>query len=394
MPAALTEPLAILYDHVADVGGAERYWETVVPALTDAGVDVRLFGRIVDEKHRFGVPATEIRWSDEDHDPSPEAARAVADAVRATGASTVASASIFDAEVLRAIRAVAKRWVARLHDHRAFCPTGDRIFPQFPAICTHPMGNACRVNAVLRGCVHGPRPSSEHALARRKAVRDALATADVITVASEMMRRSAIMNGIDPARIVVISPALRREAYRAVPAPRPARDALLFAGRLVPNKGLRPLIAALARIPAARRPLLVVAGRGEQEERDARTDAQRLDVAVDWRGWLNVAQLREAIDETTAVTMPSTWPEPFGLTGVEGQARGRPAVAFDVGGISDWLGDAGVLVPRNDTAALARAIEQVFDPANWAQYAEAAHQRSELWRLETHVSRMLDIFRG
>ena len=39
------------------------------------------------------------------------------------------------------------------------------------------------------------------------------------------------------------------------------------------------------------------------------------------------------------VVVPSRWPEPFGMVGIEAMARGRPVVAFDTGGIGDWLED-------------------------------------------------------
>ncbi len=35
--------------------------------------------------------------------------------------------------------------------------------------------------------------------------------------------------------------------------------------------------------------------------------------------------------------VPSVWPEPFGIIGIEGFAAGRPAVASGTGGIGDWL---------------------------------------------------------
>jgi glycosyltransferase involved in cell wall biosynthesis len=43
--------------------------------------------------------------------------------------------------------------------------------------------------------------------------------------------------------------------------------------------------------------------------------------------------------ETDALVVPSLWPEPFGLVGLEAAAAGVPAVAFATGGIPDWLRD-------------------------------------------------------
>ncbi|HYZ14910.1 MAG TPA: glycosyltransferase, partial [Candidatus Acidoferrum sp.] len=152
--------VTVLCDRVADIGGAERYWETVLPALSASRARVRLLAREVASGTRFGVPATAIRWGGENEPPHPKAAEAVAEQLRRHSPDVVITASVFDTGVLDAVRANAPRWLARIHDHRPFCPTGDRVFPQFEAPCNAPMGTACKVATFLRGCVCGPRPSS------------------------------------------------------------------------------------------------------------------------------------------------------------------------------------------------------------------------------------------
>jgi glycosyltransferase involved in cell wall biosynthesis len=386
--------VTLLCDRVADVGGAERYWETVVPALVARGERIDLIARRVEQTRLFGTPAHAIPWADENETPSPRAALALGDALRRRPPDVVVTASVFDIAVLDVVRAHAPRWVVRLHDHRAFCPTGDRVFPQFEAPCAHAMGAACRVATVLRGCVHGPRASSFRRIAAREAVRDRIARADLVLVSSTHMRDLCVANGIDARRIAITPPPLPEAAFASSPAARPMRRSLLFASRLTPRKGLRSLLRALARLPRAERPLLVVAGKGEREEREARADAARLGIDVEWRGYVGADELRAAIDTAWAVAVPSLWPEPFGLVGIEAQARGRPAVAYAVGGIGDWIEGAGYAVKRGDEAALAQAIAAIFEPARWPGLAQAARARAERYRLHTHVERLLDLLTG
>ena len=296
-------------------------------------------------------PARAIAWADENGGADADAARAVAAELREHPPDVVVTASVFDRAVLDAVRANAKRWVARIHDHRVFCPTGDRVYPQFEAPCSAPMGAACRGASIVRGCVHGPRASSFRRIAERESVRDRIARADVVLVSSDHMRATCIANGIAANRIEITPPPLPDAAFAAVPAVRPAAPTLLFASRLTPRKGLRSLLGALAKLPAAERPALVVAGEGEAEERDARSQAAHDGLHVEWRGRLTAGQLRDAIDAADAVAVPSLWPEPFGLVGIEAQARGRPAVAYAVGGIGDWIGGAGITVRRGDESA-------------------------------------------
>ncbi|MDB5027673.1 MAG: hypothetical protein JWO66_1362 [Candidatus Eremiobacteraeota bacterium] len=385
--------VTVLCDRIADVGGAERYWETVLPALAGRA-SVRVLAREVAPGARFGEGARALRWADEDETPCEAAARAVAEELRSERPDVVVTASVFDVAVLDAVRANARRWFVRIHDHRAFCPTGDRVYPQFDGTCTAAMGRACRAATIVRGCVHGPRPSSYRRIAAREALRDRIATADRILVSSEHMRATCVANGVDRARIVITPPPLPDAAFSPAPAARPRSRTLLFASRLTPRKGLRSLLGALAKLDERRRPLLVVAGEGDAEERDARAQAARDGVAVEWRGKLSAAELREAIDGADAVAVPSLWPEPFGLVGIEAQARGRPAVAYSVGGIDDWIAGAGIAVRRGDEAALASAIDSVLDDAIWPGLASAARLRAEDYRLDAHVERLFGIFEG
>ena len=384
--------VTVLCDRVADVGGAERYWETVLPALGERGVHVRLLARQVAAGSHFGADARAIPWADEDGVPSADAARSVADELRRNPPDVVVTASVFDTAVLDAVRAQARRWFVRIHDHRTFCPTGDRVYPQFDGPCSAAMGAACRGAALVRGCVHGPRPSSFRRIAAREAVRDRIARADGLLVSSAHMRATCETNGVDAARVAITPPPLPDAAFAPATAPRPSARTLLFASRLTPRKGLRSLLGALAKLGPDERPRLVVAGEGADEERDARVRAAHDGIDVEWRGKLDADELRAAIDGADAVAVPSLWPEPFGLVGIEAQARGRPAVAYGVGGIADWIDGAGIAVRRGDEVALAAAIRAVLDETTWTRLSSAARARAEGHRLEAHVDRLFSIF--
>src|SRR5947209_9497836 len=210
--------VTVLCDRVGDVGGAERYWETVLPALTGRGARVRVLARDAQAGGGDGVCA--IEWADEDGAPSAGAARAVAEELRRERPDVVVTASVFDTAVLDAVRATAPRWLVRIHDHRSFCPTGDRVYPQFEAPCTAAMGGACRAATLLRGCVHGPRAASFARIAAREGVRDRLARADRVLVSSAHMRATCAANGVDGARVAITPPPLPDAAFAREPAPR------------------------------------------------------------------------------------------------------------------------------------------------------------------------------
>ncbi|MFC7724024.1 glycosyltransferase family 4 protein [Nocardioides sp. GCM10028917] len=62
------------------------------------------------------------------------------------------------------------------------------------------------------------------------------------------------------------------------------------------------------------------------------------------------------------MTLPSR-DDPFPLVVMEAMLLGKPVVAFDVGGVAHQLGDAGVLVPREDVESFAREVERLVADA-------------------------------
>jgi glycosyltransferase involved in cell wall biosynthesis len=81
--------------------------------------------------------------------------------------------------------------------------------------------------------------------------------------------------------------------------------------------------------------------------------------------------------ECSVVAVSSVWPEPFGAVGLEAMRFGLPVVAFDAGGIREWLtnGQNGFLVPWMDRAAFAWRVEELLnDKALGRQMGERGRQ--------------------
>lgn len=380
----------VLCDTVGHDGGTESYLERALPELARAGNDVAVFARRVETSNAFGVPAGAIAWAREDEPPNLAAAAALKGVIARDAFDVVMTSNVFDVAVLEAARTL-PRMVVRLHDHRAFCPNGDRRYPQFPGNCERAMGGACVLNAATHGCVAGPRPESLHRIRERAKVREAVRHADAVVVSSEFMARLARTNGVASERIVVAPPPLARDAFAEDPAPRPRAHRLLFAGRIVPQKGLLSLIRALARIDRIERPVLAIAGDASPEFDRARTLAADLGVPLDPLGRLDPLAMRAAIDASCAVAVPSLWAEPFGLLGIEAQARGRPAVAYAVGGIPEWVGRAGIAVAPGDERALADAIRTVLSRSSWQAFADEASRSARDFHPDRHVSALREV---
>ncbi len=110
-------------------------------------------------------------------------------------------------------------------------------------------------------------------------------------------------------------------------------------------------------------------------------------------GWQDDSTRFDAVARADLLAMPSLWPEPFGLSGLEAAALGVPAIAFDVGGVRDWLRDGvnGILVGGNPprAAALGEALASAFaDRGSLAAMRPRALAVAREMSLARHVDRL------
>ena len=157
-----------------------------------------------------------------------------------------------------------------------------------------------------------------------------------------------------------------------------------------------PLVAASLKQPLA----LTFVGDGPDRmrwEQKARwTQAANTDLNIEFTGWLDSFKLEQLTLSSDLLVVPSTWPEPFGLVGVEAGSHGLPAAAFAVGGIPEWLSDGvnGRLAPGDPptAAGLARAIvECVGDPAEHTRLRRGALEMASSFGLNAHLNALLAI---
>ena len=219
-----------------------------------------------------------------------------------------------------------------------------------------------------------------------------------LIAASAHMASELVRNGASPDRVTVaplFPPASRVDPEP--PAPKPRSDRILFIGRITALKGWRELLDTLPRAAAAlgRRLTLVAAGDGP--DRGAfEAEARRRRVPAEFLGWLGADQLDAEMRSADVLAVPSVWPEPFGLVGLEAGCVGLPAVAFAVGGIPEWLvpGMSGELAAGAwpDSRDLADALVRVLaDDARWQRLRVGAWETARQFTPETHLARLLPV---
>jgi glycogen(starch) synthase len=191
-----------------------------------------------------------------------------------------------------------------------------------------------------------------------------------------------VPNGVDARRWRV--PAGIRDAVRA----RYAGDGPLvtFAGRLVHEKGVQTLLAAMRplreRQPGLR---LVVAGTGPHEQA-LRARVRRLGIArsVEFVGFVADDEVAALFAASDVAVVPSLY-EPFGIVALEAAAARVPLVAAETGGLVDLIADgvATASFPAADVAALVGAVDGVLadSPGTAGAVARAARviERDYTW---------------
>jgi glycosyltransferase involved in cell wall biosynthesis len=207
-----------------------------------------------------------------------------------------------------------------------------------------------------------------------------LARVDALVGVSEYVRaREAARFGLPPGRTRVIYNGVDVGRFTTDKTPSASGALrLLCVAQLVPEKGVQVLLRALT-LTQTQHFTLKVAGYGRMEgELQALTRELGLADRVEFLGMRD--DVHALLREADVFVHPAIWEEAFGLTVTEGMASGCGVIATRGGGIPEIIDDGqdGLLVPRGDAAALARAIDRLAqDPALRARLGAAGRLKVE-----------------
>jgi glycosyltransferase involved in cell wall biosynthesis len=220
-----------------------------------------------------------------------------------------------------------------------------------------------------------------------------------IVVASEHMRSEYVRSGVDPrrARVVPLFPTELPTESTADPREPPAAPHVAFLGRMTRLKGGELLIRAVGH--AAMRlgvPIrITMMGDGPQRAEWEKL-ARDLSVPCVFTGWLEGVDRWKRLSDVSVLALPSVWPEPFGLVGLEAGALGIPTVALASGGVGEWLHDGvnGVAVGgRPSATAFGDALAALFnDRTVLAALGAGARRVAAEMSLARHLDRLEAIF--
>ncbi len=267
-----------------------------------------------------------------------------------------------DATVLEALVRSGVPIARMVHDHDLYCMRSYKYFPLTRTICTRAAGLHCifPCGATLARNRKGGFPFKWVSyLARKREIALNRRFARMV-VATDYMRQELLRNGFDARRIEIHSP-VPRSAENSRTASFSDRNLIIYSGQIIRGKGVDVLLESLARVRAPFECLIF----GDGNHRAYCEDLARklgLNDRVQFKGYVAPAQLETFYQNASLAVVSSVWPEPFGAVGLEAMRHGLPVVAFDAGGINEWLvnGENGFLVPWMDRGQFAARIDQLL----------------------------------
>lgn len=212
----------------------------------------------------------------------------------------------------------------------------------------------------------------------RRREREQIAGAGRVIAVSDAVRRHAIACGATPERVTVVPNGVDLDRFAGEVA-NPRRELGLdgskvvgFAGSLKPWHGVARLLEAAQQLPSDY--ALLVVGEGPELEALRGAAGER----VIFTGAVPEAEVPRYLAAMDIAVAPYEPLEDFYFSPLkiaEYLAAGLPVVATAQGDVPELVGEAGLLVPPGDTAALAGAIRRLGDDAELRRRCGLAARR-------------------
>jgi glycosyltransferase involved in cell wall biosynthesis len=230
--------------------------------------------------------------------------------------------------------------------------------------------------------------------------------ADALLASSESTRADALrLLAIPPAKIITVPLGVADAYYQEPDAAQqeavrarynlPPRF-ILYVGLVEPRKNLLQLVEAFHGLHTAHPDVqLVVVGRMGWMVQTLLDRLAALDLGdrVQFTGYVPEADLAALYALAEVFVYPSVY-EGFGLPVLEALACGAPVITTNVSSMPEIVGDAGVLIPPGDGAALQAALGTLLeDPARRAALQAAGRARGRLFPWRRTARESLAVYR-
>jgi MMP alpha-(1->4)-mannosyltransferase len=199
----------------------------------------------------------------------------------------------------------------------------------------------------------------------------------IVTVSNRARHDIAQDFSIPPERFRVVPNGIDTERFHPIPTiPREKDRIIVINSADTPLKGLPYLMAATARLSQERNIRMFVIGTPDKNGSVARIVRQLgLGSSVTLTGRVSTSDLVKHYAKAAVAVVPSVY-EGFGFPAGEAMACGTPVICTAAGALPELVGDAGMVVPPADPAALYEAMKALLkDPIRASRMRDAGLAR-------------------
>jgi glycosyltransferase involved in cell wall biosynthesis len=301
-----------------------------------------------------------------------------------------------DLSVIQTLVESGKPLLRMVHDHDIYCMRSYKYNYFTREICTRAASPYC-IFPCLASVVKksgGGFPLKWVSYSEKKQEIALNRRFDRMVVVTTYMRDELLNNGFDAKRIEIHAPVPRmgdpnlRSSFSD-------RNLIIYAGQIIRGKGVDVLLEALAQVKTKFE--CVILGDGNHKA-FCEELSKKLGLAdrVTFKGFIPQEELKNYYRECSVVALSSLWPEPIATIGLEVMRYALPVVAFDAGGIKDWLfdGENGFLVPWMDRAKFAARVDQLLNDKPLAKKLGEAGLKlvSERYDFESYIGDLEKMF--
>ena len=224
--------------------------------------------------------------------------------------------------------------------------------------------------------------------------------ADTFLVITQQMKEQLIRLGFPENRIIHFPNCVDTTIFRPMEKSPVEPHAILYVGRITPDKGVHVLLKALSYL---REPVKVEIigppdwnlGYFQAVQRQIETINEKGKHFISYLGRVEQFRLIESYQKASVFVLPSIF-EPFGVVLLEALACGTAVVATRTGGIPEVVrdGENGLLVPPNNPEELGRSIQRLLDFSNMRKSFGQAGRKfvNEGFSLAAAARRLAEIY--
>lgn len=172
-------------------------------------------------------------------------------------------------------------------------------------------------------------------------------------------------------------PIMRNEPLRLKVGADKNRKIIFFPHRLVEKKGIDLLLEAFSQIYKEYKPILVIAGTGDKENKVKAFTKTHPD--VHYLGYIEDTQVLAMWFASSDITVCLCDQETFGLSAAEALASGCPVIAPNQGSVFKFIknSDGGVIVKNKTMQALIDSLKFLLEVENLDDFRVAARKYAE-----------------